>query len=150
MKIYRSYRSSLCMVAMQVTWESSGEGKHPTKECIYSGSGKTPLLCAGGAFLGLAAVMVVEHTYMLVAVSKSTPPVLLTWDPDSSSAKALTWQAGFFFVSTWYDKFPTPPCPDSTLLNNNQFSQSFVEFRVSIGIACFLILLSHMGSLLKL
>ena len=95
------------MVTLQVTWNSTGEGKHPTKECIYSGSGKTPLLCAGSAFLGLAVVMVVEHTYMLVAVSKSTPPVLITWDPDSSSAKALTWQAGFFFISTWYEKFPT-------------------------------------------
>ncbi|XP_034686514.1 uncharacterized protein LOC117915058 [Vitis riparia] len=95
----------LCLIAeatrSMVTWNSTGEGKHPTKECIYSGSGKTPLLCAGSAFLGLAVVMVVEHTYMLVAVSKSTPPVLITWDPDSSSAKALTWQAGFFFISTW-------------------------------------------------
>lgn len=46
-------------------------------KCVYSGSGKTPLLCGGGAFLALGIGMVVEHTYMLVAVSKSAPPALL-------------------------------------------------------------------------
>ncbi|KAK3027744.1 hypothetical protein RJ639_042484, partial [Escallonia herrerae] len=84
----------------QVTWTSStsDEGGY---ECRYSGSGTTPLLCAVGAFVALAIGMVVEHTYMLVAVSKSTPPALITWDPDSDPAKTLTWQAGFFFVTTW-------------------------------------------------
>ncbi|MCI00316.1 hypothetical protein A2U01_0021334, partial [Trifolium medium] len=41
-----------------------------------------------------------EHTYMLIAVSKSSPS-LINWDPDSPSAKSLTWLAGFFFISTW-------------------------------------------------
>lgn len=85
----------------QVTWMSPGEkGKDANSECVYSGSGKVPLLCAASAFVGLAIAMVVEHTYMLIAVSKSSP-ALLTWDSDSASAKSLTWQAGFFFLTTW-------------------------------------------------
>ncbi|XP_059278064.1 uncharacterized protein LOC132032462 [Lycium ferocissimum] len=70
-------------------------------ECTYSGSGKTPLLCASAAFLVLAIAMVIEHTYLLIVVSKSTPPPILYWDPHSQSVKTLVWQAGFFFVSTW-------------------------------------------------
>ncbi|PSR92528.1 Leucine-rich repeat-containing G-protein coupled receptor 4 like [Actinidia chinensis var. chinensis] len=96
----------LCLMAeatrSQVTWVSTsdgGDGK--TNECTYSGSGKVPLLCAAGAFLGLAIGMVVAHVYMVVAVSQSQPPALVTWDPDSPPAKSLTWQAGFFFVATW-------------------------------------------------
>ncbi|KAM7485017.1 hypothetical protein LguiA_001026 [Lonicera macranthoides] len=87
----------------QMIWLSGGAkgGDGEGYKCVYSGSGKTPLLCGGGAFLALGIGMVVEHTYMLVAVSKSAPPALLAWDPDSGPAKALTWQAGFFFVTTW-------------------------------------------------
>ncbi|KAM3324020.1 hypothetical protein P3S67_005171 [Capsicum chacoense] len=70
------------------------------EECTYSGSGKTPLLCASAAFLVLAIAMVIEHTYLLIVVSKSTPPMLY-WDPHSQPVKTLVWQAGFFFVSTW-------------------------------------------------
>ena len=90
---------------LKVTWVSTsngGEGKR--NECTYSGSGKAPLLCSAGAFLGLAIGMVVAHVYMMVAVSQSPPPALVTWDPDSAPAQSLTWQAGFFFVATWYDK----------------------------------------------
>ncbi|XP_022848881.1 uncharacterized protein LOC111371219 [Olea europaea var. sylvestris] len=43
--------------------------------------------------------MVIQHTYLLVAVSKSDS--LITWYPDSDFARSLTWQAGFFFVVTW-------------------------------------------------
>ncbi|KAK9288910.1 hypothetical protein L1049_017379 [Liquidambar formosana] len=97
----------LCLFAeatrSEVTWVStSSKGKEEKYECVYSGSGKTPLLCSSCAFLVLAIGMVVEHTYMLVAVSKSPPPALVTWDPaDSGAAKTLTWQAAFFFVTTW-------------------------------------------------
>lgn len=70
-------------------------------ECIYSGSGKTPLLCAAAAFVVLAISMVVVHAYMLIAVTKSPPSTLLAWDPDSAPPKSLTWLAGFFFISTW-------------------------------------------------
>lgn len=52
--------------------------------------------------MGLAIVMVVEHTFLLIAVSKSPPSALLSWEPDSASAKSLAFQAGFFFVLTWY------------------------------------------------
>ncbi|KAK7363518.1 hypothetical protein VNO77_05662 [Canavalia gladiata] len=94
----------LCLIAeatrSQVTWISiAGNGKGSKSECVYSGSGKMPLLCASCAFIGLATAMVVEHTYMLIAISNSSP-TLLTWE-DSASAKSLTWQAGFFFVTTW-------------------------------------------------
>ncbi|XP_027165792.1 uncharacterized protein LOC113765746 [Coffea eugenioides] len=73
----------------------------PAGLCVYSGSGKLPLLCAAGAFFALAIAMVVQHTFLLIAVSKSTTLPLINWDPDSDSFKALTWQAGFFFVATW-------------------------------------------------
>ncbi|KAJ0092330.1 hypothetical protein Patl1_24945 [Pistacia atlantica] len=94
----------LCLIAeatrSQMTWEKTeSEGKE--NECVYSGSGKTPLLCAAIAFVGLAVAMVVEHMFMLIAVSKSPPLALVSWDPDVSPVKSLTWQAGFFFVTTW-------------------------------------------------
>ncbi|EOY06650.1 hypothetical protein QUC31_016163 [Theobroma cacao] len=96
----------LCLIAeatrSQERWVGTDTNRKEVKnECAYSGSGKTPLLCAAVAFVGLAAAMVVEHMYMLIAVSKSPPPALLSWDPVSSRAKTLTWQAGFFFVMTW-------------------------------------------------
>lgn len=68
-------------------------------ECTYSNSGNKPLLCACGAFGVLAVATVMEHAYMLVAISKSTD--LEAWDPDSKHAKTLTWQAAFFFFATW-------------------------------------------------
>ena len=86
----------------------------PVGLCVYSGSGKLPLLCAAGAFFALAIAMVVQHTFLLIAVSKSTTLPLINWDPDSDSFKALTWQAGSFFVATWYDgffNFLLPPFP---------------------------------------
>jgi hypothetical protein len=73
-------------------------------QCIYTGSGKIPLLCAAIAFVGLAVAMVVEHMYMLIAVSKATPPALVVWDPNSANSKTITWKAGLFFVTTWYDQ----------------------------------------------
>ncbi|CAK9145629.1 unnamed protein product [Ilex paraguariensis] len=86
----------------KVTWVSTREnGEEERYECTYSGSGKTPLLCAASAFMALAIAMVVQHTYLLIAVSKSTSSALVTWDLDSDFAKTLTWQAGFFFVTTW-------------------------------------------------
>ncbi|KAL2338979.1 hypothetical protein Fmac_013425 [Flemingia macrophylla] len=97
----------LCLAAeatrSQVTWVSTaenGKGSIDESKCVYSGSGKMPLLCAACAFIGLAIAMLVEHTFMLIAVSNSSP-ALLTWDPDSASAKSLSWQAGFFFTTTW-------------------------------------------------
>ncbi|KAJ9154574.1 hypothetical protein P3X46_027894 [Hevea brasiliensis] len=96
----------LCLIAeatrSQVTWVAGDvKGNTVNYECVYSGSGKTPLLCAAVAFVGLAVAMVVEHGYMLIAISKAPPPVLLTWDHNYASAKTITWQAGFFFVATW-------------------------------------------------
>lgn len=78
---------------MQAKWRDS--------QCTYTGSGKLPLLSATAAFVALAAAMVVQHVFLLVAVSKSDSLVEITWDPDSSFAKTLTCQAGFFFVATW-------------------------------------------------
>ncbi|KAL3508146.1 hypothetical protein ACH5RR_033528 [Cinchona calisaya] len=95
----------LCLLAeatrSQVIWMRQADDDD--EQCVYSGSGKLPLLCAAGAFFALAIAMVIEHTFMLVAVSKSTSSPLLNWDPDSDSDffKTLTWQAGFFFVATW-------------------------------------------------
>lgn len=83
-----------------MTWESTHK-RGVENQCVYSGSGKLPLLCAATAFVGLAVAMVIEHMYMLVAISKSPPPALVSWDPNYLPVKSLTWQAGFFFVTTW-------------------------------------------------
>ncbi|AED95796.1 unnamed protein product [Arabidopsis thaliana] len=87
----------LCLYAeatrSQATWGS--------KTCVYNGSGKTPLLCGAIAFVGLAVAMVGFHMYLLIAVTTSPSLVLVEWDPDSVPAKRLTFQAAFFFVSTW-------------------------------------------------
>ncbi|GMY27868.1 DUF1218 domain-containing protein [Fagus crenata] len=96
----------LCLISeatrSEVTWVgTNNKGKGEKYECVYSGSGKTPLLCAAAAFVGLAIAMVVQHTYILIAITKSPPPALATWDPESAPIKYLTWQAGFFFVTTW-------------------------------------------------
>ncbi|GAA0142401.1 hypothetical protein LIER_35566 [Lithospermum erythrorhizon] len=95
-----------CLVAeatrSEATWISTTDkGNTGDYECTYSSSGRTPLLSAAGAFLALGVAMMIIHTYLLYAVSKSTSPDLIAWDPDSDFAKSLTWQAGFFFVATW-------------------------------------------------
>ncbi|KAL3641905.1 hypothetical protein CASFOL_012720 [Castilleja foliolosa] len=97
----------LCLIAeatrSQVKWTSTnGEGKGIESQCTYTGSGKLPLISASAAFLGVAIAMIVQHTYLLIAVTKSDSLVEIAWDPtDSAIARTLTCQAGFFFVSTW-------------------------------------------------
>lgn len=96
----------LCLIAeaarSQVTRVNSDSKENDEdSQCLYTGSGKIPLLCAAIAFVGLAVAMVVEHMYMLIAVSKATPQALVVWDPNSAHSKTITWKAGFFFVTTW-------------------------------------------------
>ncbi|KAM6545113.1 hypothetical protein CsatB_025849 [Cannabis sativa] len=95
----------LCLISeatrSEMTWIDTGREGNNNYECVYSGSGKTPLLCAVVAFVGLAIAMMIEHIFMLIAVSKLPPSALATLDPDFGSAKNLTCQAGFFFVTTW-------------------------------------------------
>ncbi|KMT16506.1 hypothetical protein BVRB_3g048030 [Beta vulgaris subsp. vulgaris] len=91
----------------EVTWMLTNNDKKGQKgkadyECVYSGSGKVPLICASVAFVALAFAMLVQHSFMLIAISKTSPPVYVSWDPHSSRPmKTLTWQAAFFFISTW-------------------------------------------------
>lgn len=59
------------------------------------------MFCAVSAFAILAIAVVIENTYILVVIIKSTPPDLLTWQPDSANAKRIAWLAGAFFVATW-------------------------------------------------
>lgn len=81
---------------------NTADKKGSKSECVYSGSGKMPLLCSACAFIGLAIATLVEHTYMLIAITNSSPTLFTwEWNPDSPSAKSLTWQAGFFFITTW-------------------------------------------------
>ncbi|KAL1832583.1 hypothetical protein ACET3Z_002234 [Daucus carota] len=81
----------------QVTWFSTSiEGKY---ECTYNSSGKKPLVYACAAFGVLAIAMIMEHASMLIAISNSTD--LVTWEPHSPRAKVLTWQAAFFFLTSW-------------------------------------------------
>ncbi|GAB4850822.1 hypothetical protein Ancab_030121 [Ancistrocladus abbreviatus] len=75
-----------------------GGGKY---ECVYNSSGKTPLMCAAIAFVGLAIAVVVQHSFMLIAITRTTIPTFLSWDPDRGPVKSLTSLAGFFFISTW-------------------------------------------------
>ncbi|KAJ8444948.1 hypothetical protein Cgig2_029142 [Carnegiea gigantea] len=72
-------------------------------ECVYSGSGKVPLICASVSFVTLAIAMLIQHSFLLIALSKAETPTFLSWeDPHSSMPlKSLTWQAAFFFFSTW-------------------------------------------------
>ncbi|XP_054807984.1 uncharacterized protein LOC129310142 [Prosopis cineraria] len=93
---------TLCLVAEATRSEAMYKGDEKggkNSVCVYNDSGKVPLLCAACAFVGLAIAMVVEHAYLMISVSKS--PALLSWEPDSSSARFLTWQTGFLFISTW-------------------------------------------------
>lgn len=95
------------LIFTQVIREASGSGggEAHKSDCRYSGNGKTPLICAAGAFVALVIAMVVQHTHLLLSVSKSDPDpsLLLTWDPLSNDhLNTLTWQAAFFFVTTWY------------------------------------------------
>ncbi|XWS38971.1 hypothetical protein CRYUN_Cryun18bG0009500 [Craigia yunnanensis] len=104
---------SLCLIAeatrSQERWvDTEDNGKQVKYECVYSHSGKTPLLCSAVAFVGLAVAMVVLRMYILIAVSKLPAPAVafvglagISWDTDSTRTKTLTWQAGFFFVTTW-------------------------------------------------
>lgn len=96
---------NLVRLHVQVTWvsvEDVGSGRGNANECVYSGSGKMPLMCATGAFLVLAAAMVVEHSCILIAVSRLSPPATAgSWELETGPTRNLTWQAGFFFVTTW-------------------------------------------------
>ncbi|KAJ4956126.1 hypothetical protein NE237_012909 [Protea cynaroides] len=98
----------LCLLAettrSEATWilnvkgGSVGGGRY---ECVYNGSGKTPLFCGIGAFLGLAIAVIIQHAFMIVAISRSTSPPLIAWDPDSRASKFIACQAGILFLTTW-------------------------------------------------
>lgn len=91
---------------MQVKWAATNnEGKGIRPECSYTGNGKMPLITTTAAFLTLAMAMVVQHTYLLVAVSKSDALLELSCDTHSNFARAFAWQAGFFFITTWYGNY---------------------------------------------
>ncbi|KAI3804200.1 hypothetical protein L1987_25572 [Smallanthus sonchifolius] len=85
----------LCLVAEATRSQVISDGT-TRNECRYSGNGKTPLICGASAFLSLAIAMVVQHTYLLLAVSKSDPVPL-----SNQHLNSLTWQAAFFFITTW-------------------------------------------------
>ncbi|XP_075508160.1 uncharacterized protein LOC142545056 [Primulina tabacum] len=97
----------LCIVAettrSEAKWTAANDDhiKGNKSQCVYLSSGKTPLLSATVAVLVLVVAMVLQHTYLLVAVSKSDPLLEITWDFHSDFAKTSTLQAGFFFTTTW-------------------------------------------------
>ncbi|CAL9063744.1 unnamed protein product [Musa banksii] len=104
----------LCLAAeasrSEATWyllSNQGDGSK-SYQCVYTGSGRTPLACAVCAFLLLAAAMFAEHAYMLVAATSPELPALAAWSslPDdprtsSSAARTLTWRACCLFLTTW-------------------------------------------------
>ncbi|KAK9665792.1 hypothetical protein RND81_14G136700 [Saponaria officinalis] len=87
----------------QVTWVHTNVDDDNKKECEYSGNGKVALICASVAFVALAIAMLVQHSFMLIAMANTSPPTFVSWDPHSSSRlfKSLPCQAAFFFISTW-------------------------------------------------
>ncbi|KAL9225144.1 hypothetical protein vseg_001100 [Gypsophila vaccaria] len=94
-------RSEVSWVLTNVNHSKGHEGKE--YECVYSENGKVPLICALVAFVALAIAMVVQHSFMLIAMTKTSPPAFVSWDNPESyrPMRSLTWQAGFFFISTW-------------------------------------------------
>ncbi|XP_010259395.1 PREDICTED: uncharacterized protein LOC104598846 [Nelumbo nucifera] len=96
----------LCLLAettrSDVTWMLLSSNEERRHACIYSDSGKTPLLCAGGAFLSLAIAMIVEHAYIHAAVYNNLIPSTLIALNNSGFclSRSLSWQAGFFFLTT--------------------------------------------------
>ncbi|KAI7737886.1 hypothetical protein M8C21_032150, partial [Ambrosia artemisiifolia] len=95
----------LCLIAEAtrsqiIRWD----GDTKSESCRYSGNGKTALICGAAAFLSLAVGMVVQHAHLLLAVTKSDPdPSQLLMPPHLSNhhLNTLTWQAAFFFITTW-------------------------------------------------
>lgn len=87
----------------QATWYRLSDGSR-SYECVYTGSGRTPLACAVCAFLLLAVAMFAEHAYMLVAVTCLSRPAPAAWPlPDdpltlSSIGRQLTCA---LFLATW-------------------------------------------------
>ncbi|CAL9071965.1 unnamed protein product [Musa textilis] len=95
----------LCLAAEASRNQGDGSKTH---QCVYTGSGRTPLACAICAFLLLATAMFAEHAYMLVAATSPKHPELavrssLPDDPRtlSSAARTLTWRACCLFLTTW-------------------------------------------------
>ncbi|KAL5983619.1 hypothetical protein ACLOJK_017707 [Asimina triloba] len=91
-----------CFSLSSATWRAHHEDEEEREECVYSGSGRTPLFCALAAFVVLACAMFMKHGYILAAVSQPTPHPLLAWSPNSiSSSGSLVWRACFFFITSW-------------------------------------------------
>ncbi|VFQ76260.1 unnamed protein product [Cuscuta campestris] len=90
-----------CFILSLVAEATRSEAIWVENKCRYSGDGKIALMSVAAAFFSLALAMVLQHVYLLIAVSKSPAGSLVYWDPHSDFVKSLTWQAGFFFVATW-------------------------------------------------
>ncbi|GAB4843041.1 hypothetical protein Ancab_013018 [Ancistrocladus abbreviatus] len=78
-----------------------GQAREESMNAFTAAAGKTPLMCAAIAFVGLAVAMLVQHSFMLIAITQTSPPAFVNWNLDHGPVKSLTWQAGFFFISTW-------------------------------------------------
>ncbi|XP_051113417.1 uncharacterized protein LOC127239354 [Andrographis paniculata] len=90
-----------CFILCLIAEATRSEAKGTQTECVYTANGKLPLITGTAAFLALASAMVVQHTYLLLAVSRSDALLDISWDPVSDFAKVIAWQAGFFFIATW-------------------------------------------------
>uniref|UniRef100_A0A6N2N1U5 Transmembrane protein n=1 Tax=Salix viminalis TaxID=40686 RepID=A0A6N2N1U5_SALVM len=127
----------LCLIAetarSQVTWVNSDSTENnEDSQCIYTGSGKIPLLCAAIAFAGLAVAMVVEHLFMLIAVTKATSPDLAVWDPNSAYSKTITWQAG---VESGHLKNWSRPRSNCLIIREGLFSAAGIFSLLTVSFA---------------
>ncbi|XP_039135990.1 uncharacterized protein LOC120273428 [Dioscorea cayenensis subsp. rotundata] len=101
----------LCLTAeaarSEVSWMIINRPSNEKSDmCIYSGSGKTALLCAVVALLLLAVAMFTEHANMLVVVTSTQQPAIVPWTSSqnprvSHSSKAFTLQACILIITTW-------------------------------------------------
>ncbi|CAL9201083.1 unnamed protein product [Musa hybrid cultivar] len=97
----------LCLAAeasrSEATWYRLSDGSR-SYECVYTGSGRTPLACAVCAFLLFAVAMFAEHAYMMVAVTCPSRPAPAAWPlPDGPRTLSSTgrWQTCALFLATW-------------------------------------------------
>ncbi|KAG9450541.1 hypothetical protein H6P81_010506 [Aristolochia fimbriata] len=88
------------------TWEFVSTGKKRTAlRCIYSGSGEVALLYGSGGFVTLAVAMLVQHTYIWLAISnkkaKSTSTHRGNFSSSHSFINLFTREASVVFLLAW-------------------------------------------------
>ncbi|XP_068641593.1 uncharacterized protein [Aristolochia californica] len=90
----------------EATWELvSTENRRTAVKCVYSGSGEVALLYGAGGFVTLAVAILVQHTYIWLAVDKkktqSTPTSGGTFSSSQSFFSLFSKGASIAFLLAW-------------------------------------------------